>query len=167
MDNATGKHSYIQGYGMKGISPVIAVILMVMITVALVAFSYSWLQGTLSQTQQQTTEVLTQTEKMNQRVDVTTAYQCGNDICFELKAASTNRYSLDMNGTGYYVNGVPKTASTWDGGIGGAQCTTVTTLAAGGRCYGKIAGTSCKIGDIFKVSLAWGTERTKGIDNCS
>jgi len=167
MDKAIEKSEFVQQCSMKGVSPVIAVILMVMITVALVAFSYSWFQGTISQTQKQTEGILTQQEKMNQRMEITTAIKCGADICFELRAASTNNYNLDMNGTGYYLNGVPKTVAAWDGGIGGASCTVVTTLAPAQKCYGKIASTSCKIGDVLEISTGWGTKRTTGINGCS
>ncbi|MGC9310973.1 MAG: archaellin/type IV pilin N-terminal domain-containing protein [Candidatus Aenigmatarchaeota archaeon] len=152
---------------LKGISPVIAIILMVMITVVLVAFSYSWLQGTLEDTTKTTGTILTETQKQNQKITIPTLYKCGDDICFELKALTTNSYSIDMNGTTYYINNVPQTIVAWDGGTGGEDCDGLDYLAAGQRCYGKIEDLDCRLGDTFRVNLAWGTETSKSIDGCS
>jgi len=160
------RDSYNNDAFMKGISPVVATILMVMITVVLVAFSYSWLQNTVTGTQEQTGNVLSQADKLNQKVSIPTVYQCGNDICFQLKALTTNSYSVQMNDTSYYVNNIPKAITTWDGDISQPSCTTVSLLAPGGSCYGKLLATNCTIGDILKVSLAWGTETSKGISSC-
>ena len=171
MANCTHMNNYSKS--LKGISPVIAIILMVMITVVLVAFAYSWLQGTMSETTKQTSDVLTQTEKMNQRVNIGTLYVCDSGanssyICFELRAQTTNKYAIPLNGTGYYVSNVPKELYSWDGGISGTPCSEDLSLAAGGRCFGRIPNSpSCSVGDVFKVSLPWGTETSKGIDGCS
>jgi flagellin-like protein len=152
---------------MKGISPVVATILMVMITVVLVAFSFSWFQNMQSGIQQQTGNSMSQLEKSKQTIDLPTVYQCGSDICFAIRATSSNTYSIPLNGTTYLINGVPKTASTWNGDISGNSCTEITTLVAGGVCYGKIQSTTCAGGDVLKVSSAWGTESQKSIDKCS
>jgi flagellin-like protein len=152
---------------MKGISPVVATILMVMITVVLVAFSFSWFQNMQSGIQQQTGNSMSQLEKSKQTIDIPTVFQCGSDICFVIRASSSNTYGIPLNGTSYLINGVPKTASTWDGDISGSPCTSVSTLVAGGLCYGKISGATCVAGDIFKVSTSWGTDSQKSIDKCS
>jgi flagellin-like protein len=162
------RDSYYNNARLKGISPVVATILMVMITVVLVAFSYSWLQNTVTGTQEQTGNVLSQADKMNQKVDIPTIYQCGADICFQLKAYTTNSYSVEMNSTSYYLHNVPKSVVAWDGGVSGASCTTTNLLAPGGSCYGKIAATTCQLSqNDFKVSLAWGATSTKSISGCN
>lgn len=162
MDKAIERYANIKDT-MKGISPVIAVILMVMITVALVAFSYSWLQKTMSESQGQTSKIISGQEEMSQRLEIATAYQCGANICFELRAASTNSRSLNMNGTGYYIRDVPKTSIAWDGGVGGLACSNTVTLAAGQKCYGMIENTQCAVGDSLKVSTGSGATDTKGL----
>jgi flagellin-like protein len=156
--------------GMKGISPVVATILMVMITVVLVAFSFTWFQNMQSGIQQQTGNSMSQVDKSRQTIDISTVYQCGSDICFAIRATSSNTYSIPLNGTSYMINGVPKSASSWDGSpglSGGSPCTTVSTLVAGGICYGKILSTTCVAGDIFKVATSWGPDSQKSIDKCS
>jgi flagellin-like protein len=161
-------NSQVNNTSMKGISPVIATILMVMITVVLVAFSYSWLQNTVTGTQEQTGNVISQADKLNQKVDIPTVYQCGPDICFQLKAYTTNSYSVEMNSTSYYIHNIPMVAVAWDGGVAGTSCDAVTLLAPGASCYGKIAGTNCQISqNDFKVSLAWGATTTKSISGCN
>ncbi|MBN2094679.1 MAG: hypothetical protein JW727_01400 [Candidatus Aenigmarchaeota archaeon] len=141
---------------------------MVMITVVLIAFSYTWLQGTMEGSQQRTSEVISNTEKLNQKVAITTVYQDGGAIYFELKALTTNSYSVNMTGTSYYINGVPKGPEDWTGGIsGGVSCMDPgLMLAPGAKCYGML-DEDCGIGDVFKVSIAWGAEDSKSISNCS
>jgi len=151
----------------KGISPVIATILMVMITVVLVAFRYTWLQGTMSTATKNTDTAMDAATKARQSVQITTAYQCGDGICFEIKASAANTNAIPMNGTTYYINDAPQNMVAWQGGIGGSSCTTVTTLAPGARCFGNLTlGTQCNLGDMMKVSLSWGSEAVKAISQC-
>lgn len=161
---------------LKGISPVIAIILMVMITVVLVAFAYSWLQDTVEDTTENTGEILSNTEKMNQKVSITTAYRCDDDgddndnggyVCFELKALSTNSYSVEMDDTTYYINGVPVTEDLGAGWTGTSCNATGGSLAPNARCYGMIDIEDCEIGAVLKVSLPWGSEASKSISGCS
>ncbi len=152
----------------KGISPVIATILMVMLTVGLVAFSYTWFRTTGEGAKEQSETQLTQLEKASQGIEIPIAYQCDSDICFEIKASVMNSLTIPMNGNGYYVNNVPKTISAWDGGISGTSCnSTDLTLALGTSCYGKITNYNCTLGDTLKVAISWGAEETKQIDGCS
>jgi flagellin-like protein len=139
----------------KGISPVIATILMVMITVILVAFSYTWMQGMTSTAQESTGSYVDSTEKMNQRVIISTIYGNSTGVYFELKADTSNKYPLDMNGTTYYIDNVPKNVTDWNGGLGGVSCR-LTSLVAGARCYGTISGVACTPGSVVKVALGWG-----------
>jgi len=160
---------------MKGISPVIATILMVMITVGLVAFSYSWFMG-MGQTAQTSTETqLAGMKKAAQVLLIPAATYRSADRCvyFELTAAATNEYAIPNNTLTYYINDWPVSVDTWDGGVGGTSCISKESIGPGDRCYGMInLSTNSKITvcnvsaakiDIFKVSSTWGTEPTRKI----
>lgn len=165
MDNL-GKSTLNKSY-FKGISPVIATILMVMVTVVLIASLWTWHQGTMNTSTKNTDYMMDASLKAQQTVTIVTVYQCGSDICFGIKAQSSNTYAIPMNGTTYLLNNQPKTTADWDGTVSGPSCNSITTLAPGSICYGKITGTTCRIGDYLKVSLSWGSEATKGISQCS
>lgn len=83
---------------MKGISPIIATILMVMIVIGLVAFSYSWFMSIGSGGKETTVTVISQMDKLRQDIEIGTAYQCGSDICFELRASTMNTIPIPING---------------------------------------------------------------------
>ncbi len=155
---------------LKGISPVIATILMVMITVGLVAFSYSWFMGIGTTTQDKTGEQLSNMDKAGQAFNIPTVYEDGttaNRINFEFKASSMNTLSLSAN-TSYlkaYLNNVPVIINSWDGGISGIECyNTTSKLSPGESCYGYItaAAGTCESGDTIALKLVheWGAKQT-------
>lgn len=156
----------------KGISPVIATILMVMITVGLVAFSYTWFMGMGQQAQQQTGSQLSSMEKSQQSFSIPTAYECSDgDICFELRASSMNTKSIPMNSSyiHVYIDNEPVNLNAWDGGVGGDSCNTYSgNLAAGSSCYGKVTVPGgCSSGEtpVLKISHTWGASKMQSV-NC-
>ena len=155
---------------MKGVSPVIATILMVMITVGLVAFSYSWFMGMGQTAQTQTGAQLSQMEKSQQGIKIGTAY-CSNspactDVIFEMRALSTNTLTIPTNGTSYYYNDEVKSIGA-AGITGCTECNTNPKLGPGEKCCGKITLTSaCKIGDKIRISIPWGAEAIASVTGC-
>jgi len=155
---------------MKGVSPVIATILMVMITVGLVAFSYTWFMNMGQTAQTQTGAQLSQMEKSQQGIKIGTAY-CSNpptctDVIFEMRALSMNTLNIPTNGTSYYYNDA--VTSIGVAGISGCtECNTNPELAPGQKCCGRITLTSsCKIGDKIRISIPWGAETIASVTGC-
>jgi len=149
------------------VAAVLFIIIYVLITSLLVALSYMWLQGTMMEATKNTDDAINQATMMRQGIDITTAYQCGSDICFEIKAASTNTLPIDPSGAQYWVHDTLEEISLWDGGISGGSCTAIIGLVPGQRCYGKILNLECIKDSELKVSLASGYESSKVITGCN
>ncbi len=148
----------------KGVSPVIATILMVMITVGLVAFSYTWLMTVVEHGKETEGDQRESFQKTQQQIGIGTVFSNDTHTLFEVKAMGVNTLSIDLKGTKFYIDGVPKEADEWDSYI---NCTDIAgTLAPGASCYGMIAG-KCNIGDTLKVAVSWGAETSKKIDKCT
>ena len=150
---------------LRGISPVIATILMVMITVGLVAFSYTWFMGLGETAKGRVGAGIAGMEKAQQDFSIPTAYECvDNKICFEVRASSMNTLNLDPRELSAYVNDVPKNIENWDGDIAGNSCDATTTLAPGESCYGKVNQT-CNTGEVYVLTLShpWGAEKSVSV----
>jgi len=93
-----------------------------MITVALVAFTYFWFIGMGESGKSQSSEMVSKMEKSGQQIELVTAYQCGNDICFELKASALNTIPIPVNGTSYYINDKPVKIAPWNAELGYKSC---------------------------------------------
>jgi len=153
---------------LKGISPVIATILMVMITVGLVAFAYTWFVELGEKAREEGDKQL---GGMTTNFRITTAYECSDgNICFEFKASPTNNQNLPMNDSyiSVYIDDAPVSLRSWDGGIGGQSCSTYPgDLAPGKSCYGNVSipGGTCSSGDthILKIIHEWGATKTASV----
>ncbi len=152
----------------KGVSPVIATILMVMITVGLVAFSYSWFMRMAEETEEDVIIQMDKVKMANQKINIMTVFVNGSGLYFEVKASGLNTIPIDIEGTGFYIEGVPKTAGSWSG-FSTTNCTS-GSLVMGSSCYGMVAGydsSNCHIGDVFKVAISWGAESSRKIKGCA
>lgn len=117
--------------------------------------------------QEQTKKTLSEIEMANQKIYIPTVFQCGLDICFEVKADATNQISIDMNHTQYFINDTLRKIAYWDGGISGDSCNTISTLAPGRACFGKITEVTCTSRDFFRVSLQDKFQDVKQIMGCT
>ena len=155
----------------KGVSPVIATILMVMITVGLVAFSYSWFMSLGETAQGQVGKQITQMEKSQQSFDILTAYKCDHnldtqwDVCFQIRASPTNTLPIPINEMNVYINNIPKQYGPMNQNFG-SNCTDVN-LTPGSLCYGVVEGYACSIGDTLRAVIPWGAEKIRPISGCS
>ncbi|MBN2094678.1 MAG: hypothetical protein JW727_01395 [Candidatus Aenigmarchaeota archaeon] len=150
----------------KGVSPVIATILMVMVTVFLVFFVNDYLREFITTAQAGTDRQMAKNEMMSQKFSIPTAYICGSRICFEVKAIGTNDYDLPMEGAGYYLSNVPMEPRVWYGPeIDGPDCADNPVLSPGESCYGSL-NADCSDGNILKISLSWGMENYRFISGC-
>ena len=160
---------------LKGVSPVIATILMVMITVGLVAFSYTWFMSLGQTSQVKVGQQMTQMEKSQQTFDILTAYKCANnndnkedDVCFQIRASPINTLTIPVSNMSVYINDIPRRLGEMDlSKIGGNNCTTVGNLTPGATCYGVVENYSCSIGDTIRIVIPWGAEKIRPITGCS
>ena len=152
----------------KGISPVIATILLVMITVVLIAFSYMWMSGMTTNAQTNTQNQMNTIDQQNQQISISTIFgnSSTNTIYFKIVAAPSNTYAINVSGAGYFYNDVPVTLSAWDGGMGKPSCDSVGALSTGGICFGKITVTTCNPASVLRVAPSPGKADSKSVGSC-
>ncbi len=122
----------------KGISAVIAVIMLLMITVALAGMAYVWFTGVFSQV---TTSVGNQTIQttiaLGTKFVIETAYNDSNpatQVKFVLR--NTGTQNIDLSGLGVYINDVSQTLSA-TGTVSPGQKSSVLTISPTGFNCGK------------------------------
>ena len=149
----------------KGVSPIIATILMVMITVGLVAFSYTWFMGMTESTKRSTeTSLGTMTSAQQQRISFDVQpYQDGGDVKFIMYGAGTESVNLSKVKT--YKN--DREPVNWTGVSVGSlpACGSSAILASGDRCGAKVTWT-CSPGDGLTLVSPGGRD-TRTINGCS
>jgi hypothetical protein len=152
----------------KGVSPVIATMLLVLLTVVLVSSVYKFSDEIASGAKKQTDESLTRNKQMHQAFVIPTAYGCGPYICFELKALGTNSMPIPIENAGYYINDVPKKSEIWPGSLplGSYDCSSNPVLNPGESCFGRLDNI-CRPGDILRIQISWGTENFRSIMRCN
>ncbi len=104
-------------------------------------------------------------QKTQQQIGIGTVFVNSTGLFFEVKAMGVNTLSIDLIGTKFYIDGVPKTAGAWLS----PDCTS-KTLKPGASCYGQISdykSTNCHIGEILRVAISWGAETSKKIKGCT
>jgi len=154
-------HDY-SSANLKGISEVVATLLMVMVTVVLVFFVNTMFTDLAQNAGSSTDRALQENQKLNQKIVIPTAYCCGSYICFEIKALGTNEFELPTEGTGYYLNDVPKKVYPWGSTAMGPNCVDNPVLAKGQSCFGKLEG-PCTGDNILKIMLPWGIQNFRVI----
>jgi flagellin-like protein len=130
---------------MKGITPVIAVILLLMITISLVGFAFVWFTRMTESMTNQTSESLNQ-QMLVQRTRVTIdSYDKTNGKLMIRNAGSVN---LELNKVNIYVNGGLISDCSWSPSGSIAPGVTSTCTSNGLKtCTGTIVVTSIGTGD--------------------
>lgn len=145
--------------GYKGVSPVIATILMVLITVGLVAFSYSWFIGLGQNVQNTTTGILDTLTAQNAYLTFDSLSCSDTEIKGYLRAQSGG---VNMNFTNFfYVSGGSEEKIEVSG------CD--SPLATGQYCeftYGGETCNSCDAGASIKVVISTGKPSEHTISGC-
>jgi flagellin-like protein len=145
------------GYYRKGISDVIATLLLVMVTVMLVFFVNTFFVDIAQNAGTSTNRALLQNQKLSQKVIIPTAYCCGAYICFEIKALGTNDFPIPTEQTDYFVNNKPRKIYPWGLSGLGPDCLDNPVLEPGQGCFGKVEG-PCGNDLLFKAVLPWGMQ---------
>ena len=157
---------------LKGVSPVIATILMVMITVGLVAFSYTWFMSLGQTSQTRVGQQMEYMERMQQSFDIVTAYKCDHntdgqsDVCFQIRASPTNTLAIPVGNMSVYIKDIQRNWGNMNQNFG-PNCTAVGTLNPGASCYGVVENYNCSIGDTIRIIIPWGAEKIRAITGCS
>lgn len=103
----------------------------------------------------------------SQKVIISSVSTCGPDICFQIKYDVSRPVTLPISEISFFINGIEAKLSGWSGNdIGGTPCTSLSTLAPGQNCYGKILNATCLMGDLFEVTAPNGFIATSDISGC-
>jgi flagellin-like protein len=139
----------------KGISPVIATILMVMITVGLVALSYTFFVNIINVTENRTIENVG-TVLENQKVIITSVWNDSTDGKIGVAINSRGTDDASLSNVKAFVNNVPINWTAAD--VDGCQANGV--LKIGSSCN-MILGKNYDVGDVVKIVSPDGTWNTK------
>jgi len=119
---------------MKGITPVIATILLLLITISMVGFAFVWFTGIFrsiaTSTENATNQQMIQ---MNQKINIESPKNQSIAI------RNIGSYAISNTTLSVYVNGAPKTCSSWS-----------TTSVAPNAII--VANCTCNSGDTIKVT---------------
>ncbi|OYT43564.1 MAG: hypothetical protein B6U88_00675 [Candidatus Aenigmarchaeota archaeon ex4484_56] len=151
--------------GHKGISPVIATILMVMITVALVGILFTWFTGMTEKQQEETNKQYEGVVQRSQSILITVAYYDASEggVVVEVRAPASNTRSVNLTGSTYLVdNVIQNSLLTYSGGT---SCT-ADLLDPGEACY-MVVGTTCHSGSTVSIITPDAIRASRTIDNCS
>ncbi len=146
----------------KGVSPVIASVLMVMIAVGLIAFAYSWFTAMARQAKAAGSKHMGEMEKTLQDLEIVTAtyVSSANKLCFQIKAPLTNSITVPL---GPYITYVVDTNSYNSSQLSdsltgcpstGTNCKNKGGLEPGEECYGAIGYSEYP--SFFEIKHDWG-----------
>lgn len=139
---------------MKGVTPVIAVILLLMITVAMVGFAFVWFTS-ISQKTTQAVEnsTLSQLEKQEQKVRISNIDRISVPGTTVITVRSTGTRSVPLNTVLVFVNDVGKSC-TWTN-TGGSGSPTVLVTQGAVECR---VTPACTPGDRVRVDAPAGPD---------
>ncbi len=134
---------------MKGITPVIAIVLLLMITIAMVGFAFVWFQGMWSQTAETTSsQIQAQQQAMLKTIVIDNVNCPGADIYVR----NTGSTTIPVDEVTVYVAGVKQTC-TWVGGVTTIPQGTIATCDSG--------TVAIPSGAVVKVSSPGSVDETK------
>ena len=151
----------------KGVSPVIASVLMVMIAIGLIAFTYTWFTGMARQAKASGAKHMGEMEKSLQELKIVKVVynSTGNHLCFKIRAPLTNTKTVPL---GKYITYIIDTSDYKKGdtdldnkkceGIFNTtkifNCTSIGGLEPGDECWGGINYTEYP--SFFEIKHDWG-----------
>jgi len=140
---------------MKGITPVIAVILLLLITISLVGFAFVWFSKMTQQTTSSIgTQVQTQTDNTGKRVIIDTA-TAGTPGHIYIRSLGTQPIDM-LNEVGIYVNGVKRDQTSGNAATGCTPAWTAGNIAVSATVS---CNTNCNAGDMVKVIVPGSTDQ--------
>ena len=147
---------------MKGVSEIIAIILILMITISLAALAYTWFSGIFSEIMDAAGSLLTRSSKtMATQFKVDNALYVASDNIIYASIRNTGNQNFDASKTLFYIRGIPGEFSTIT--CSGCNC---NDLAGGCVVDFEIPdapfGTISE-GDKLKVTIITGLQNTREI----
>jgi len=146
----------------KGVSPVIASVLMVVIAIVLVGFAYTMFSGMAKTAGTAGTRAMGEMEKSYQKLEIVTAiYNTSNNkLCFKIRAPGSNTLTIPIEGyMTYLIDGQAVTVTNNLAGCpitGTPNCTdTGLDLSPGDSCYGAVTWTA-GYPYLFEIQHDWG-----------
>ncbi len=137
---------------MKGITPVIATILLLLITISMVGFAFVWFSGMLSNVAT-TSENATNQQmiQMNQKIAIESA-KSGN-----IAVRNVGTYNINYTALSLYISGGVKSVGIGYAGLGGTDCnwSTAALLSPNGIL---VANCTCVPGNSIKVTAPGGSD---------
>ena len=147
---------------MKGVSEIIAIIMILMITISLAALAYTWFSGIFSQIMDAAASLLTRSSKnMATQFKVDNAFYVASANTIYVSIRNTGNQNFDASKTLFYIKGVP--------GSGTITCSAgciCNDLAAGCVADFVIPDTpfgTITEGDKIKVTIVTGLQNTREI----
>ena len=143
----------------KGVSPVIASVLMVVIAIVLVGFAYTMFSGFARKGGEVGEKAMGEMEKSYQKLRIETAfYRTADDyLCFKIKAPLSNSMTVPIkNYVTYFADGVEytPTENLTVCGFSGNACNTTVGLNPGDACYDSIKVANDP--SFFEIKHEWG-----------
>ncbi len=139
----------------KGITAVVAIVLLLMMTVAAAGLAYMWISQMQTGTQQKTSEQLnTQAQQMQSSLNIESVWASGGMMFFSLRNTGSTTVDLTYaNGARFYVNGAIQTANPtgMTGLITPGATFTVQTAAATGGAWPGVGATNAKTVQVVTV----------------
>ena len=150
----------------KGVSPVIASVLMVVIAIVLVGFAYTMFSGMAKTAGKRGTAAMAEMEKSSQRLEIVTVIydDTNNKVCFKIRAPNSNTLAVPLgDNILYFVDSQQVTllGNTNNCPITGTPiCNTTTQLAPGDSCYDSVTWTA-GYPYLFEIQHDWGAYDAK------
>ena len=150
----------------KGVSPVIASVLMVVIAIVLVGYAYTVFSGMARKAGATGTKAVGEMEKSMQKLEIVTViYNVSNHkLCFRLKAPGSNTLAIPLkdDGTDHVIYLVDGREVSLLGDLSGCAISGTPlcnqsnlTLVPGDSCYGAVTWTG-GYPYLFEIQHDWG-----------
>jgi flagellin-like protein len=147
---------------MKGVTEIVAIILILMITIALAALAYTWFSGIFSEVMDAAASLLSRSSKnMATQFKVDNVLYVASDNIIYVSIRNTGNQNFDASKTLFYIRGVP-------GGFSVIDCLNCNcnNLAQGCTANFEISDApfgSISEGDKLKVTIITGLQSTMEI----
>lgn len=148
---------------MKGVTEIIAIILILMITIALAALAYTWFSGIFSDVMDAAASLLSRSSKnMATQFKLENANYVASDNIIYASIRNTGNQNFDASKTLFYIRGI-------SGEFSVIACSTgcnCNALASGCTADFEVSGTpfgSISEGDKLKVTIITGLQSTREI----
>lgn len=147
---------------MKGVSEIIAIVLILMITISIAALAYTWFSGIFTEIMDAAGSLLTKSSKtMATQFKVDNALYVASDNIIYASIRNTGNQNFDASKTLFYIRGIP-------GGFSNITCPGCNCNDLASECTAdfEVPGTpfgTISEGDKLKVTIITGLQNSREI----